>query len=246
MSGSTPVALPGSDDVDVWWIELDRIEDGSPSVLSHEERARAERFRQTRDRARWVSARVALRQILSGYADARRAPAELGLTRGSRGKPALVGGPPLRFNLTHAGERAALAVAWDREVGIDLEPVDPGLEVSRLLAVACSQTEATRIAALPPAARPEAFVTCWTLKEAYLKGIGAGLLRDPRTVQIALLPHGHAVVADPLAETEESPWSLRLLDAGSGWVAAVAVAGQLRSVADHHWPPPRATATAGE
>jgi phosphopantetheinyl transferase len=64
------------------------------------------------------------------------------------------------------GARAALAVARDREVGIDLEPIDPGLDVSPLLAVACSQTEAARIAALAPLARPEAFLTCWTLKEA--------------------------------------------------------------------------------
>ena len=243
MSGSTPVSLPGSDDVDVWWIDLDRIADDSPSVLSPDERVRAERFRHPRDRARWVGARVALRQILAGYAG--MAPAELRLTLGSRGKPALVGGSPLRFSLAHAGERAALAVTWEREAGIDVEPIDPGLDVSPLLAVACSQTEAARIAALPAPARAEAFLTCWALKEAYMKGIGAGFSRDPRTVQIALLPDGRAIVADLLAEREEQPRSSRLLDAGSGWVAAVAVPGQLRSVVIYYWPPPGEIALAG-
>jgi 4'-phosphopantetheinyl transferase len=164
------------------------------------------------------------------------APAELSLTHGSRGKPALVGGSPLRFSLTHAGERAALAVAWDREIGIDLEPIDPGLNVSPLLAVACGQMEAARIATLPPAARAEAFLTSWTLKEAYLKGLGAGLSRDLRSVEISPLPDGRVIVADLLAETKEPYWSARLLDAGSGWVAAVAVPGQLRSVTIHYWP----------
>ena len=34
MSGSFPVSLPGSGDVDVWWIDLNRIEDDCPSVIS--------------------------------------------------------------------------------------------------------------------------------------------------------------------------------------------------------------------
>jgi 4'-phosphopantetheinyl transferase len=185
-------------DVDVWWIDLDRIADGSPSVLAHDERVRAERFRSPRDRARWISARVALRQVLTGYTG--MMPAQLQLTRGTHGKPALAGESSLRFNLAHAGERAVLAVTWDREVGVDLEAIDPCLDVMPLLAVSCSEAEA-RIAALAPDARAEAFLTGWTIKESYLKGIGIGLSRDPRTVEIALLPDDRASVTDRLAET---------------------------------------------
>jgi 4'-phosphopantetheinyl transferase len=240
--GSSPVSPPDSGDVDVWWIDLSRIADDSPSPLPHEERVRAERFRRARDRRRWTSARVALRQILSGYLGT--APAEIGLARGSQGKPALLGDSPLRFNLSHAGERAALAVAWDRDVGIDLEPIDPGLDVLPLLAVASSQMEAARITALPAEARPRAFLTCWTLKEAYLKGIGTGLSRDPRAIEVELLPDGRATVSDRFAETEEPRWGSLLLDAGSGWVAAVAVLGHLRRVTVYHWPPSRGIAPA--
>jgi 4'-phosphopantetheinyl transferase len=164
VSDFTSFSLPGFGDVDIWWIDLDRIEDESPLVLTHEERPRAERFRSPCDRARWTSAHVALRQILTGYTE--MVSAAIQMTHGIAGKPALVGEPSLRFNLAHAGARAVLAVAQDREVGIDLESIDPGLDVSPLLAVACSQTEAARIAALAPLARPEAFLTCWTLKEA--------------------------------------------------------------------------------
>ena len=237
MSGSTPASLPGLGDVDVWWIDLERIEDEVPSLLPHNERLRAERFKRPRDRARWTSARVALRQILTGYPGT--IPAEVKLTYGTHGKPALEGGSSLRFNLAHAGERAALAIVCEREVGIDLEPIDLGLDVSSLLAVACSQAEAARIAALAPDARAEEFLTCWTLKESYLKGIGAGLSRDPRTIDIALLPDHRALVTDLLAETEEPQWDVRLVDPGSGWVAAVAAPGQLQSIAVFHWPPPR-------
>ncbi len=235
MSGVPAVSPPRAGEVDIWWIALDRIEDDSPSVLSPDERLRAGRFRRPRDRARWIGARVALRQILTRYTGL--APAEVRLTCGTGGKPALQDGTSPRFNLTHAGERAALAVAWEREVGIDLEPIDPELDVSPLLAVACSQAEAARIGALPLVTRAEAFLTCWTLKEAYLKGIGAGLSRDPRAIEIEVFPEGRATVTDLLAGTEEPRWSARLLDAGSDWVAAVAVPGHVPSVAVYGWPP---------
>jgi 4'-phosphopantetheinyl transferase len=185
---------------------------------------------------------VALRQILTSYVAV--TPAELRLTHASPGKPTLKDDSPLCFNLTHAGERAALVVAWRREVGIDLEPIDPELDVSPLLAVACSQTEVARIAVLPPHARPKAFLTSWTLKEVYLKGIGAGLSRDPRTVEVELPPRGRATIGDLLVQTEEPRWSPCLLDTGVGWVAAVVVPGQLRSVSHYHWPPPRGTVSA--
>ena len=235
MSGSTLVFPPELGDVDVWWIDLDALEDEVPSVLSHDERLRAERLRCPRDRARWTCARVALRRILTGYT--RMMPAELQLTLGTHGKPALVGEPSLRFNLAYAGGRAALAVARNRDVGIDLEPIDPGLDVWPLLAVSCSQEEAARITALAPIARPEAFLTYWTIKEAYLKGIGVGLSRDPRTVEIALLPDGRAIITDVLTAADDPQWGVCLLDAGSGWVAAVAASGQLPSIAVYHWSP---------
>jgi 4'-phosphopantetheinyl transferase len=234
VSGSTPESLPSLGTVDIWWIDLDRIEDDSPSLLADDERVRAERFRRPRDRARWIRARAALRQILAGYIGT--TPVQLQLTHGTHGKPALAGESALRFNLAHAGDRAALAVASNREVGVDLEPIDPCLDVLPLLAVACSETEAARIAALAPGVRAEAFLTCWTLKESYLKGIGSGLSRDPRTIEITLLPDDRVIVTDHLVATEEPRWSARLLRPGSGWVAAVAAPGQVLSIAEYYWP----------
>jgi len=243
VSGSNPVSPPGLGGVDVWWIGLDRIEDDSPSVLAQDERLRAERFRRPHDRARWTSARVALRQILARYTGIM--PAQLQLTHGTHDKPTLAGKSSLRFNLAHAGKRAVLALTWDREVGVDLEPIDPGLDVLPLLGVSCSESEAARIAALPLAARAEGFLTCWTLKESYLKGIGTGLSRDPRTVEITEVADDRAVVTDRLAETGNLPWSARLLHPGPGWVAAVAAPGQLLSIAEYHWPPPPEVAGPG-
>jgi 4'-phosphopantetheinyl transferase len=235
MSATTRFSL-GSDDIHVWWIDLERLETDAPAILSTDERARAARFKQPGDSARWAAARVGLRQILAGYTGEQ--PNALRFAYGVYGKPALIGGSPLRFNLTHARERAALAVAWEREVGIDLESIDPGLDVSPLVAVACRQTEATRIDALPLNEQRETFLTCWTLKEAYLKGIGTGLAQDPRTVEIELLGDGSAAVRDSVAGVRRPPWSVRLLEADHNWIAAVAVPGRQPSIRVYRWPVP--------
>jgi 4'-phosphopantetheinyl transferase len=231
---ASPQSPLQSDDIHIWWIDLKRSEIDAPVILSTDERARAGRFRHPPDRAGWTAARLALRQILAGYTGEH--PSALRLTYGDHGKPALMGGSPLRFNLAHARERAVLAVTWEREVGIDLELFNSRLDVSPLLAVACSQTEAARITALPPDARPEAFLSCWTLKEAYLKGIGTGLFRDPRTVEIEVLPDGRATVRDSVARVPGTQWSARLLDAGPGTLAAVAILGREPSVLVRHFP----------
>jgi 4'-phosphopantetheinyl transferase len=232
-SASPGMAL-GRDDVHLWWIDLEDIESDIQAVLSTDERARAERFRHPRDRAEWTTARMALRQILARYTTEH--PATIRFTQGVRGKPALTGGSSFRFSLTHARDRAAVAVSWEREVGIDLEPIDPRLDVSRLLPVVCSRTEAARIDAHPPAARLETFLAHWTCKEAYLKGIGTGLYRDPRTVELELLDDDWTAVRDSIAGTPGPPWHVRLLDAGPGWIAALANSGQEPSLTVYRWP----------
>ncbi|MGH2616779.1 MAG: 4'-phosphopantetheinyl transferase family protein [Thermomicrobiales bacterium] len=152
-------------------------------------------------------------------------------------KPALAGDSPLRYSLAHAGNRAALAVAWERDVGIDLEAVDLELDLPPLMAVACAPAEAARLETLPVAERVEAFLTLWTLKEAYLKATGAGLSQDPRTIAVELLPNGRAAVRDTDPKSAHQRWSLSRLDAGPGWVAALAIDGADQAVREFHWLP---------
>ncbi|MBA3450579.1 MAG: 4'-phosphopantetheinyl transferase superfamily protein [Chloroflexia bacterium] len=239
---------PALDEIHVWWIALDRRDDDAVAMLSPEERARADRFLRPLDRERWIAARAALRQILAGYTgslpeDVRFVPpSPSALGEGGRGvrarstKPALAGRSPVRFSLTHAGARAALAVTWERDVGIDLEPIDPEIDLPPLISIACTPPEPARLDALPPAARAHAFLTLWTLKEAYLKATGAGLSRDPRDICVELAPDGRVSVHDPRQQSDSQPWTLRLLDPGPGWIAAFAVAGTKPSLRELGWP----------
>src|SRR5436305_9326664 len=104
-------------EVDVWLISL--AGEGDREVLSTEESARAARFVFDRDRGHFIAAHSAVRKILSRYTG--EAAANLEVQIAERGKPYLAGHPALRFNLSHSGDYGMLAVAEDREVGVDIE-----------------------------------------------------------------------------------------------------------------------------
>jgi 4'-phosphopantetheinyl transferase len=265
-------AAPGPEDVHVWWIDLAQMPNDVSSALSPEERDRANRFRRPIDRARWMSARAALRQVLAEYLGI--SPASVAFGRGSEGtacraptdanrdfasavaptrpspiamgeglgvraasaKPVLANDPRLRFNLAHAGDRAVLAVAWEREVGIDLEPIDAGLDLPPLLTAACTPAEIARVEALPPDQRIEVFLALWTVKEAYLKAIGVGVFREPRTLEVEFLDDGRSLGHDAHEGDDSTRWGVRRLDAGAGWVAALAVAGSAPTLIEFDWP----------
>jgi 4'-phosphopantetheinyl transferase len=195
--------------VHVWWIDLERIEEPGWHVLSPEERDRAARFRRLGDRRRWSQARTALRQILARYVSA--PPEALRFASGPWGKPALTANTAVRFSLSHAGPRS-------------------------LIAAGCSAAETACLLALLPDARLEAFLACWTMKEAYLKAMGVGLSRDPRAIEIETTSEDRVAVRDPLAVGDASSWTLRRLDAGRGWLAALAVAGAAPRVEMFVWP----------
>jgi 4'-phosphopantetheinyl transferase len=228
-----------SDTVHLWGASL-RVSPGTlaslDAVLSGDERQRADRFRFARDRDRFVAGRGLLRTILGGCLGLR--PADLRFAYGSFGKPELAdaAGVSLRFNIAHAGDRALYAVAWGRQVGVDLEPVRADLEIAEVAELALTPDERDLIDSLPPERRPECFAALWTRKEALAKATGLGLglpfdrldaggVGDPatRTVCDDLLPDGRR-------------WSLRSLDVGPGFAAALAVEGDGVGVSWRTWP----------
>src|SRR5438445_771552 len=94
-------------------------------MLSADERQRAERFRHERACTHFVAGRATLRRALADYLD--RDPQQIHFTYGEHGKPLLTdeAATGLRFNLSHSGELAVLALARNRAVGVDVEQVNP-------------------------------------------------------------------------------------------------------------------------
>lgn len=105
----------------------------------------------------------------------------------ARGQP---GRPAPKFSLAHAhavgGQDTACGIVGlglvdhpECEIGFDLEPDDPSLQVAEL-ALALSPAESAALRALEPVRRSMALVRLWTLKEAVAKARGHGLSADLR------------------------------------------------------------------
>lgn len=159
-------------------------------------------MRQAGVRRRWVAARWALRGVLGRYLE--QEPAEIELRAGNRGKPVLADpGASLRFNLSHSGGLALIAVVRGREVGVDVERIVARRNLLALARRALSPEEAARVEAARVEARLAAFHAAWTRHEAVAKCFGTGLA--------APLPEAAVTVQD--------------LEAGAGFAAAIAVTG---------------------
>ncbi|MBL8331286.1 MAG: 4'-phosphopantetheinyl transferase superfamily protein [Rubrivivax sp.] len=185
-----PSPLPGAR---LWLIDLDeplypRALDG----VSEDEVQRALRLRFERDRQRFLTGRVWLRQLLAH--DLGCEPRDLQLVSGAHGKPALQGpDPSLTFNMSHSGHRALVALSRDVPVGVDIE-LHRRMPDARALAHAHFDAEEVAAwSAQPSSERERAFFRLWTRKEACLKAWGMGLALEPARVHVGLLPQAAAV-----------------------------------------------------
>ncbi len=205
---------------------------GEPSALDEallddEERARSTRFVRPSDRRRFVLAHAALRLLLARCLDL--PPDAVRYKIGVHGKPRLGRGlPPLEFNMSHSGGLAMLAVSQGGSVGVDVEYVRQVPDALSIADMHFSTPERNALRALPPAELRDAFLRCWTRKEAVIKASGQGLnlpldsfdvVVDPGAT--SALPRFHG------ARGDTARWSLRDLAAPPGYVAAGACAGPL-------------------
>lgn len=113
-------------------------------------------------------------------------------------------------------------MALNREIGVDLERIDPSFLEDRIEEKFFSQNEIVELRSLPVTARPRAFFNCWTRKEAYVKALGGGLQISLQSFDVSLAPG-----KTPAFQSErESGWSLRALTFPPDYVAAIAAQGK--------------------
>lgn len=220
-------ALPAAGEVHVRFVRLDQ-EAACLGFLASEERDRAERFHFERDRQRWLAGRSALRRTLGAYLEAD--PGSFRFETGPWGKPGLRG-CPLRFNVSHSGDTALLAFAWQQEVGVDVEKMRSDFAPEELGPQVFSATEQAMIQSVPLEQRPAAFLTLWTAKEAYVKARGEGLSFPVSRLTLTLLPGTDRFRAECSDFGDRHPeMSVCRLNMETGAFAALALEGFLSSV----------------
>jgi 4'-phosphopantetheinyl transferase len=228
----------GPDEVHVWRASLEadgKVLETYEAFLSPDEHERAGRFVFQKHRVRFIVARAVLRMLLGRYLD--REPDRIGFVYGPEGKPALAdGGASVRFNLSHSEALALYAFTRLREVGIDLEWINPRVAFEDLAERFFTPGEVSSLRALPDHAREPAFFACWTRKEAYMKAIGKGLSLPTQDFEVTLAPGEPAALISTRHDPGQATrWSLIELDAGPGFAAAVAVEGRGWSLQRWQW-----------
>jgi 4'-phosphopantetheinyl transferase len=130
-------------------------------LLVDEEIEQARRFYFEQDRQHWIVAHALLRKILGLYL--KSDPRRLRFTTNDYGKPSIVSplaGKRLHFNLSHSGDLVLYALAYEREVGVDVEQMRPGIAYNELATHYFSARECAALDALPAALQEEAFFLC--------------------------------------------------------------------------------------
>ncbi len=234
------------DQVHVWRVPLNQNPAGIAElkeVLSPDELARAERFHFEKHRNQFIESRSALRLLLSQYLNI--SPKELTFSFGAHGKPALaneLSNGALRFNLSRRDGLALIAVARNREIGVDVELVRADLPVFEIAAVSFSESELATLRSLPENLQTAGFYNCWTRKEAYIKARGEGLSFPLKQFDVSLTPGEPArllSVRDDHAFSgvaEVDRWRLQEIPVGNGYVAALAYEGPNANVICNDWP----------
>jgi 4'-phosphopantetheinyl transferase len=216
--------------VDVWRASLDvrpsRVQE-LKQILSPDEIARAQRFRFQKDHDHFIVARGLLRVILARYVDV--APAQLRFSYSSYGKPALtnaLGQDILNFNMTHSQGLALYAITRGRKIGVDLEAIRYDFACEQIAARFFAPREYAALRSLSPGLKHEAFFNGWTRKEAYIKARGEGLSFPLDQFEVSLIPGEPAKLLNVERDVSEvARWSLRELDLGPSYAAALVVEG---------------------
>jgi 4'-phosphopantetheinyl transferase len=194
-------------DLHVWRANLNpdpATTDRLAAFLSADERERASRFYFDRDRLHYTTARGLLRVLIGRYLGI--APEAVAFYYGSHGKPYV--GSGLSFNLSHSHGLALCAFAWQGELGIDVERLNPECNAEEIATNFFTPGEVAEIRAQPENRRYVRFFDFWTRKEAYIKARAKGLS----------IPLNEFEVLDRDAI---GAWPVYALDPGNGFAAAL-------------------------
>jgi 4'-phosphopantetheinyl transferase len=217
--------------VHVWCLPLSRAPEEIAalfSLLSPDERARAERYSFEKHRNQYVAGRGLLRTLLGGYLG--EEPSRIAFAYGPQGKPALAAGgqrTSLDFNLSHSGDIAVYAFSRGRRLGIDLERVRPMADGDRFADRFFAPAESSLVRSLSGESKLAAFFTIWTCREAILKASGDGLAKSMSQTEVLLPEGGPVQLVRVGGDTEQAAlWRLETFSPAAGYQAALAVEGR--------------------
>lgn len=210
----------------VLWVRPRRLEGMRLELLSADERERLATLRREPDRERFATGRLLARAAI-GQRTA-TAPGDVLLDATcprcgrQHGRPTTAG---VELSIAHSGDRVVVALGRGAAVGVDVES-GAGLgagDGSALWPQVLAPAEQDALAALPLGRRRPALLAVWTRKEALLKASGDGLAVAMSTLRVSAADQPPQLLEGNGALPAPDQVTLRSLDVGDGYHAALAV-----------------------
>ena len=219
--------------IDIWVIDIMAINDNMAffyTLLSNDERIKANRFKFDKDKKISIVSRGSLRYLIGQYLNLN--PTAITFTYGTYGKPQMDGLTALKFNVSHSKRFIVVGFAYGMDLGVDIEYINNTFNVMDIVDNYFSKAEIKAIAKLAqPHERTNAFYRGWSRKEAFIKAKGLGLSLDLHSFSITMDGDETA----ELYEThwngyEKQDWHILPFYVHPDYKAAVAVSGEINGL----------------
>jgi 4'-phosphopantetheinyl transferase len=191
------------------------------ALLTAEERKRGDQFRFHEHRHDYLVTRALVRVVLGRCVGL--PPQRLRFGTNRYGRPFLRQAPQLSFNIAHTTGLIVLAVAYEGEIGVDVEQLCTGRATQDMAERFFAPAEAAVLRKSHPLCWDETFFSYWTLKEAYIKARGVGLSLALDSFEFDLARAGGIGFRASRQPLSDGPPYFCLLRPGPAHLAAVCV-----------------------
>lgn len=226
-----------AEEAHIWRADLDLddcFQNSFLKLLSPDEKKRAQKFRFAKDSRYFIAARGILRSLIGKYLE--KNPAEISFQYNEFCKPGIANNKHLHFNISHSQNIALFAFTDKFNVGVDVEFVNPNIEVKDIASKFFSTNEIRKLLLLPEEQQTLGFFNCWTRKEAFIKAVGEGLSFPLDRFEVSLEPDEPAKLLatywDPKAV---SRWSIFSMSPGANFVGSLVIDGVIEKVKFWNW-----------
>ena len=217
----TNFSLPDHNEIHIWIFSIEKhaLLTEDMKNLPDFELKRADSFKREKDRLRYLVSRSLLRKILSLYF---QLPASsFVFEKGEHGKPYLAD-KRIHFNLSHSEDYIALAFSMDSPVGIDIEKKRPNSRIESLVKRFFHPDEAKSFSLLNEQEKTDFMFRRWTVREAFLKGVGCGLTMSPRSFLVTSCPEDFSAFSITKSQEDYSSWHIVCVPSPCDYYCSVA------------------------
>ncbi|MFT5700495.1 MAG: 4'-phosphopantetheinyl transferase [Desulforhopalus sp.] len=182
--------------IDVWllpiagWDATQLTDAQIHNLLSDKEFLRFQRYRPLSKKAEFVASRLLLRHLLTTYTTCNVAATEA--IPDDMGRPFWYENEKpvdLFFSLSHTKDMICCALSHNKEIGCDIESLQPRKYQVELAKRVFSTKEHQFYRDLPGAEQSDFFYRSWTLKEAFIKAMGQGLRIPLTSLSFSYMAH---------------------------------------------------------